>query len=505
MIWLTCTLPGNVITFGIDSVVGLVRGLGSGRTDSTAKIIEQLMALALFVVIGVLFGGVVGSLANRSAATQTPRPARWRGVMAGLILFVVVAGVEWAYGIGGSPVVALVWLALLLVGWGTLLGDLVQGTAATVEPDGRRYSRRQVLLGMTLGSLGAVLVAWGVEQLLGRPTTPPGADQPSAALPNLPASPTPTTPAADTTALRDSVVPAPGTRPEITPNDEFYRIDINLRPPEVDGSTWMLETAGLFDNPHSWTLDDLMALPAVTQPLTLSCISNPIGGDLISASRWTGVRLRDVMKEMGLQPAAKALAIKAVDGFYESVPLDEMMDPQTLLVYGMNGKMLPIEHGFPLRIYIPNHYGMKQPKWITHIEAIDTDGPGYWVDRGWSATAIPHIISMIDTVAQDAVTDEGRIPIGGIAWAGNRGIKRVEVQVDDGDWAEATLRTPPLSDLIWVQWRYDWPSGNRQAYVPCACGFRRGQGSDRRTVGCAPGWGHRLSHGDGNHLAWSRR
>ncbi len=132
------------------------------------------------------------------------------------------------------------------------------------------------------------------------------------------------------------------------------------------------------------------------------------------------------------------------------------MDPRTLLVYGMNGETLPSVHGYPLRIYIPNHYGMKQPKWIVSIEATAQDGPGYWVDRGWSATAHPQIVSVIDTVAKDYIAN-GHVPIGGIAWAGDRGIKKVEVQVDGGAWVEAVLRTPPLSPLTWVQWRLDWP------------------------------------------------
>jgi hypothetical protein len=164
------------------------------------------------------------------------------------------------------------------------------------------------------------------------------------------------------------------------------------------------------------------------------------------------------LEELGLQSEARELFIEAADGFYESVSMADMQDPRVLLVYGMNGETLPIRHGFPLRVYIPNRYGMKQPKWITRIEAIDMEGPGYWVERGWSKEARPHIISIIDTVTTDAQDENGRIPIGGIAWAGERGIQKVEVQVDDGQWAEATLRQPPLSDLTWVQWRYDWPS-----------------------------------------------
>jgi hypothetical protein len=177
---------------------------------------------------------------------------------------------------------------------------------------------------------------------------------------------------------------------------------------------------------------------------------------LISTSNWTGVRLSDVLKDLGLRPEAVALVINAADGFYESVEMQDMLDPRTLLVYGMNGDTLPVEHGFPLRIYIPNRYGMKQPKWITSIEAVDHNGPGYWVDRGWSAEARPQIVSVIDTVAKDQV-ENGHVPVGGIAWAGDRGIRQVQVQVDNGEWTEATLRTPPLSGLTWILWRYDWP------------------------------------------------
>jgi hypothetical protein len=256
--------------------------------------------------------------------------------------------------------------------------------------------------------------------------------------------------------MRDRVEPAPGTRPELTSNRDFYRIDINTRPVAIDGPSWVLEVAGLFDKPRPLTLADLMAYPAVTQAITLSCISNPVGGDLISTGNWTGARLRDVLKDLGLRPEAKELAIQAADGFYESVTMEDLMDPRTLLVYGMNGETLPVEHGFPLRIYRPNRYGMKQPKWITRIEAIDHAGAGYWVERGWSATARPQIVSVIDTVAVKQAVD-GKVPVGGIAWAGDRGIQKVEVQVDEGEWVAAVLRTPPLSSLTWVQWRYDWP------------------------------------------------
>jgi hypothetical protein len=259
-----------------------------------------------------------------------------------------------------------------------------------------------------------------------------------------------------TASMRERIPTAPGTRSEITPTDDFYRIDINTRPPVLSDETWVLGFAGLFDNSRNLTLTDLMDFPTITQTATYGCISNRIGGDLIGTAEWTGLRLRDLLSELGLKPEATELFVESADGFFESVVMFDMMDPRTILIYGMNGETLPVDHGFPLRIYIPDRYGMKQPKWITRITATNEETDGYWVVRGWSREARPQIVSVIDTIAEKEPGPDGRIPVGGIAWAGDRGIQSVELQIDDGPWVEATLRTPPLSQLTWVQWRYDW-------------------------------------------------
>jgi DMSO/TMAO reductase YedYZ molybdopterin-dependent catalytic subunit len=181
--------------------------------------------------------------------------------------------------------------------------------------------------------------------------------------------------------------PVPGTRAELTQNSDFYRIDINLKPPSVDGRTWRLKLEGLVDRPLALSLDDIRSRPRQTQALTLSCISNPVGGDLISTSVWTGLPFKTLLDEAGLKPGVREIAIESADGFYESVPIAEATDPRTLLVYEMNGEPLATEHGYPLRVFIPGHFGMKQPKWIVRMEAIDHPGHGFWVDRNWSPTA----------------------------------------------------------------------------------------------------------------------
>lgn len=460
--WLARILPGRLITVAIDTMVSIIVSLGLGEISSAAKRLEQ--AQGIFIVI---VGSVVAGLILAWILRRTPWPGRNVGAVAGVAMFLLVIAIEISLGnLARNPVVAVLWLALLIVGWGTLLGALVISKDVAAEApevtEAFRASRRAFLIKLTGGSAVLTLAAWGLGRLLTLQQQQSGAGVPLQGLGTPTPEPTGTAGGQVSTATpgpTNRLAVAPGTRPELTPNSDFYRIDIDTRPPVVDESSWVLEVKGLFDNPRSLKLSDLMAYPMVTQPITISCISNPIGGSLIGTSNWTGAPFHAVLEDLGLRPEAQEIYIEAVDGFFESVVMADMIDPRTLLVYGMNDETLPTAHGFPLRIYIPNHYGMKQPKWIKSIEAIDHHGPGYWVERGWSATAIPHIVSIIDTVATDAV-EGGKVPVGGIAWAGDRGIQKVEVQVDDGAWAEASLRVPPLSPLTWVQWRYDWPTAS---------------------------------------------
>jgi DMSO/TMAO reductase YedYZ molybdopterin-dependent catalytic subunit len=278
-----------------------------------------------------------------------------------------------------------------------------------------------------------------------------------------------------------SVIPAPGTRPEYTPVAEHYRIDIDLMPMKIDGDKWRLRVAGMVDRPLSLSLTDFgMFGEPVHQFVTLACISNPVGGDLIGTTRWSGVSVSRVLRAAGVHEQARFLKLKSVDGFYETVPLDLInSDERVMFTYLWDGKPLTPEHGFPLRIYIPDRYGMKQPKWITEAELVENDEPGYWVARGWDKTARMKATSVIDTVAVESVmhtNGQTLVPIGGIAHAGARGISRVEVRIDDGPWVPAALRTP-LSDLTWVLWRYDWPfqAGNHVFTVRCIDGAGQAQ------------------------------
>ena len=209
------------------------------------------------------------------------------------------------------------------------------------------------------------------------------------------------------------------------------------------------------------------------QYVTLTCISGRVGTSLISTTQWTGVSVQDVLADAGLQGGARYLWIQSGDGFYETVDLDLIAaDERIMFCYAWDGNILPKDHGFPLRIWIPDLYGMKQPKWITSIEVTDEYRDGYWVERNWDKVAQVKATSVIDTVAVNAIIEDGNerlVPIGGIAYAGARGISKVELRVDGGVWEEAQLRAP-LSETTWIIWRYEWPfaAGNHTFEVRCA-------------------------------------
>ncbi len=458
------TLPGAVVNFGIDLMVRIITGLQLGPTALTAKLAEQSIAIVQFLVMGAVFGLVVTAVARRRAknAVQT-------GVLGGLVLWLLMLGMETSLGFPAltSPILSAIWLLGLCAAWGWLLGEWARLSLLPAEEVTYSASRRRFLSTVGGGSLLVLLGGVGLARLL---------QESVASVPTQPASgagsllPTPTAlaplevhtngPAASPplATLQARFQPVPGTRAEITPTSDFYRIDINVGVPTTDINTWRCSVEGLVDKPMLLSIDQLRAYPSLSQAVTLECISNPLGGDLTSTAVFSGVPLKTVLAEAGLHSDATWIDIEAFDGFYESLSLTEAMDDRTILVYDMNGAPLTPNHGSPLRIYIPNHYGMKQPKWIERIHVADHQGPGYWVDRGWSATAIPQTTSVIDTVAIGSRDPQTKtVPVGGIAYAGARGISKVEVQVDGGPWTAVELRLPPLSPLTWVQWRYAMP------------------------------------------------
>jgi DMSO/TMAO reductase YedYZ molybdopterin-dependent catalytic subunit len=455
--WLARVLPGGVVTFGIDAMVAVIRSLQLGPTSTTAKLGEQILALLQFAGAGALSGIIL-------AIVHDKKPGRWIGasLALALVFWIITLFIQSTLGYEG-PVLVLgaLWTAAVFTLWQLILSGVISLLLFQREiPADTQISRRRFLrwagLGMA-GLLGSVIVVGALRRrpqpVLVTGEVPLRQEELMAALERT-SGPAASPPAGE---LEARIEPAPGTRMELTPIDQFYRIDINTRAPAIDGENWRLKISGLVDHPLELSLQEIRRRPSIDQVATLSCISNPVAGDLISTALWTGVRFREILQEAGLKPGVRELYITAEDGFYESVPIDEAMDERTLLVFAMNQEPLTADHGFPLRIFIPNHFGMKQPKWIQEIEAVPEVRRGYWVERGWSERAIVRTTSVIDTIAIEAIDPESSsIPVGGIAYAGARGISRVEVQVDESEWTAAELRAPGLSSLSWVQWRYDW-------------------------------------------------
>ena len=473
--WMARILPGGLVTFGIDAMVKAIRAVGASGTDAAAKLVEQGMAVAATLVAGMLAAALLFAFL-RSAKRARSRPAGLAvGAAAALTVLLITAGL----GRPGhaDPAIAAVWTAFAFVTWGATLGwahlRLVGAAGAPATPDGEgrdpveRVSRRRfiVRLGGAAATITVTGAAVGMLARLGsrRAAASGRAWSSNNPLPNAGAG----------------VEPAPGTRSELTSLEDHYRIDINTTVPAVDGAAWRLKVGGLVEQPVELTLRRLMDYEPLHQFVTLACISNPVGGSLIGTTRWTGVSLQRVLPDLKVKPGATHLKLSAADGFYEVVALETVRaDERVMLAYAWDGLPLEPKHGFPLRIYIPDLYGMKQPKWIQSIDVLDHWEEGYWVERGWDRTARMKAASVIDTVSVDkpskATADAAaRIPIGGIAHAGARGISRVEVRMDDGPWADAKLRAP-LSGTTWVLWRYDWP------FVP---------GSHTFTVRCYDGQG----------------
>jgi DMSO/TMAO reductase YedYZ molybdopterin-dependent catalytic subunit len=463
-------LPGNVVITGIETMVTVIRALNLGSTDTTAKLAERLMAIGLMalilIVASLLISAIISWIRNRTvtAESSVSRQKNWLlGTLLGVVLAapILLLAAQSETSTVSLPV-DLIWLTAAFVTWSVIhvvvysrLYELdATPVLSTEQASVKVLSRRDFLIQIGGATAAITVVGGGLSALLSR----------SASLSRSIESVAST--AVDATPVRVDAAgllePAPGTRPEYTPLDQHYRIDINVGSgPAIDGATYKLEITGLVENPAPITLEALQSqFQSMDQIITMSCISNPLGGDLISTTRWTGISMQDLVKLVKPKPEATHIHIYAADGFDEVVALDVIQkDPRVMLTYAWDGKPLTQEHGFPLRIHVPDHYGMKQPKWITRMDFVNQWAPGYWVVRGWDEEARVRTTSVIDTVATDhvfTVSGQKFVPIGGIAWSGVRGISRVQVKIDNSDWMDARLRKP-LSDKSWVIWRYDWP------------------------------------------------
>ncbi|MGP9693534.1 molybdopterin-dependent oxidoreductase [Brachybacterium sp. AOP25-B2-12] len=322
---------------------------------------------------------------------------------------------------------------------------LLRRTAEAQDAGGRRRFLRTAGIAAGVG-----VIAGAVGRGVGAARERAAAIRSSFTLP-APAVPAEAIPA-------DAQVDVPGMPPYLTPAADFYRIDTALAVPQVDPQTWRLKITGMVDKPLTLSLEDLLKDPLTEANVTLTCVSNAVGGDLAGNATWLGVPIRSVLERVGVQAGADMVLSRSVDGFTASTPLEALTDSRNaLFAVGMNGAPLPAEHGYPVRMVVPGLYGyVSATKWVEELTVTRfADATAYWTDRGWSEKGPIKIASRVDVPKTLAAVDAGTVRVGGTAWAQQRGIAGVEVRIDDGDWRPAELGGE-VNDDCWRQWSYTW-------------------------------------------------
>jgi DMSO/TMAO reductase YedYZ molybdopterin-dependent catalytic subunit len=412
-------MPGFVFGFLIDTL------------QHAGKVVEEFgLIVAMVVGLGALGGAwAVGSL-------------RWHTqylalVFAGIGWLVVIAillplGGAGFLGLNDGPTTPLIWAALFAV-YSVVL-QLGRDTGSDPAVD---LGRRRLLgtLPVAIGAISLGVLAFRlVPDWYSAIFNPPEA------------------------GLR-------GPAPEITPVENFYVVSKNFVDPVVDQQGWSLAVGGLVDRPLKLSLTDLRALPGVSEYVTLECVSNDVGGGLMSTGSFGGVRLADLLSMAGARAAGTWVAFTARDGYTESIPVSLVQaTPEILVAYDLDGAPLPVSHGFPARMVIPGLYGMKGPKWLDRIDLVNHESGGYWEQQGWDHNPVVKTTSRIDMPKDGDVIKLGPVSVAGVAFAGTRGISKVEVSTDGGaSWSVVPFRNP-LSNLTWVLWSLDWAPAQEGAY-----------------------------------------
>ncbi|VXC05500.1 DMSO/TMAO reductase YedYZ, molybdopterin-dependent catalytic subunit [Arthrobacter sp. 9AX] len=252
--------------------------------------------------------------------------------------------------------------------------------------------------------------------------------------------------------------PVAGVPPWLTPNGEFYRIDTALSVPEINAGEWELRVHGLVEEEIRLTFQDLLDADLIESHVTLTCVSNPVGGNLAGNAKWLGLPIREVLKRARPKDGADMVLSTSIDGFSASTPLEVLQDGRdAILAIGMNGEPLPLEHGYPVRMVVPGLYGfVSATKWVVDLEVTRfADSKAYWTERGWSERGPIKTMARVDVPKSFAKVPAGKITVGGTAWAQTRGITKVEIQVDNTDWVEVDL-SAEASLATWRQWSYEW-------------------------------------------------
>ncbi|MFD5746790.1 molybdopterin-dependent oxidoreductase [Streptomyces sp. NPDC127033] len=445
---------------------------------------KLVLQLGILVVLA-LFAMAVGVFALRHR----------RAGSAAVLVFGAIGAVAAVGRPGGGPADAVPSVVGALVACGVLyllVGRLALRPSRAAGGTGGTFDRRGFVITATAaavasagaGALGLRLGASGSAGAV--------ASRKDVVLPP-PASPARPVPAGADLRIR-------GLGPFTTPNKDFYRVDTALVVPRVDARSWRLRIHGKgVTRPLTIGFDDLLRRELIERDITLTCVSNEVGGPYVGNARWIGVRLADLLREAGVRPPSKGgpadqLVARSVDGMTIGSPVETVMDGRdALLAVGMNGEPLPFDHGFPVRMVVPGLYGyVSACKWLQDLELTTFDAyDAYWVKRSWSQRAPIKTESRIDTPRAFASPKPGKVPVAGVAWAQHRGIARVEVRVDGGPWHPARLAAQDTRDT-WRQWVWEWPATTGSHTLEVRATDQNGYTQTGKRVGTVPdgatGW-----------------
>ena len=493
---------GEIVCALAGSTPSLVTAIGGEFIDRFAASLKDL-AVAVFgtndkvaLIVGIVTIALgLGALLGRSYARHPGR------AIGGFVAFGLLGW--WAYetdpqgkaGVGplAAGVATLGGIATLVGLW-RLARSAEPTRAVPVTDDIVADPSRRAVLGAAGGALAlAALGGLGSRRL--RNDDVVDAARAATELPRPAATTSTTTPTATTatTARRAASFDVAGLTPYVTPNDDFYRIDTALQTPQVDVNDWSLRITGMVDEPYELTYDELVAMATTEETVTLSCVSNEIGGGLVGNAVWQGVPLATLLDRAGVQPGASQIVGRSVDDFTAGFPTEIGLDGRVAMVaVAMNGEPLPVDHGFPVRLVVAGLYGyVSATKWLREIELTTwEDFDGYWIPRGWSKEGPIKTSSRIDVPRSGSTLDAGRQAIAGVAWAPPGGITAVEVSIDD-EWFPATLGEA-ASGNTWVQWVYEWEAtpGEHRIRVRAtdADGVTQTEDSARPAPDGATGW-----------------
>lgn len=429
----------------------------------------------LVLLLGIGLALVLLAVAAGAASRRRSAPGVWLIIVLGAVgLAAVVTRPELGQLAAAAPIASFLvgiavfpWLHRLALE--TYAGKAASASGAGGVGEARSAGTTDASRRRFLGSSLGVVAGAGVAGLTGQAFAGPDIQASRATIaPFSPATKAPPLPTGADFA-------ANGTPTLITPNRDFYTIHTALVVPRVPVDGWTLRIHGMVDRPLTLTYDDLRRRPLVERTLTLACVSNPVGGTLISTANFIGVDLRDLLREAGVKPGAEQLYSTSHDGFTAGTPVDVVMEPdrRAMLALGMNGEPLPVSHGFPVRMIVPGLYGfVSATKWLVDLELTTWDAKqGYWQPRGWAREAPVKTQSRIDGPLGDITA--GDVVVAGTAWAPHVGVDAVEVRVDDGPWQRAELSTEVSVDT-WRMWRATVHMKPGQNTVTCRATDRTG-------------------------------